>query len=149
MSIALSENPNKALEETLQIIDSLQIVLEEEYQAAQSNNVRVFTILQERKIEAARRYQNAIEQIMRRKAEFETADPALKEQVKAKQAEFRALTQRNISSLELLRKSFERLSNRIMKAVQDSVQPKNTKYSAAGHIEKSNRSVSISINESA
>ena len=145
----LSTNPEKAMQEMMEAIDSLRTVYTEETDALLAVDTMKFLQLQDKKIEAARNYQSGVEQIMQRKDEFKGTTPLVREELKKKQEEFSVLACANLEALDRMTKTVKRLGERIMRAARETAEKRTPNYSANGSLSKTKRAVSIGINESA
>jgi hypothetical protein len=145
----LSGNPEKAMQEMMEAIDSLRTVYTEETDALLAVDTMKFLQLQDRKIEAARNYQSGVEQIMKRKDEFKGAGVEIREELKKKQEEFSMLACANLEALDRMTKTVKRLGDRIMRAARETAEKRTPNYGANGSLNKNKRAVSIGINESA
>lgn len=145
----LSDNPDKAMNEMMEAINSLRDVYIEETDALLKIDTMKFLQLQDKKISAARNYQSGVSQILQRRDEFKNATPATREELKKKQEEFSMLTNANLDALERMHKTVKRLGERIMSAARETAEKRSPNYSARGNMSKNKRGVSIGINESA
>ncbi len=145
----LSRNPEKAMQEMLDKIDALRSVYVEENDALLHADTMKFISLQDEKLRAAREYKSGTEQIIQRRIEFKDIDPALRQKLTDKHSEFSDLAAVNLEALARMRKSVQRLGDRIMVAARDAAQKSAPNYGASGNLGKKDRRVSIGINESA
>lgn len=145
----LSRSPDKAMQEMMEAIDALKVIYVEENEALTSADTNRFLSLQDKKLSAARNYQIGTEQILARKEEFKNIDPVLRQKLVAKQEEFAALGAANLDAIARVRKSVQRLGERIMGAARDAAKKDAPNYSARGNLNNGDRRVSIGINESA
>lgn len=147
--LTLSASPEKAMQEMMEAIDDLRDVYVEETEALQQIDTMKFLKLQDKKITAARNYQSGIDQILRRRDEFQSTPDDVREELKKKQEEFSALASANIEALDRMHKTVKRLGERVMTAARDAAVKNSPNYSAKGSMNHKNRGVSIGINESA
>ncbi len=145
----LSRDPNKAMREMMDTIDSLRGLYETENEALNKGDTKTFMALQNTKIGRAFAYQSGMEQLSERKAELANVDPALRQKLMDMQSEFSQITEANLKALERSRKSVERLSNRIMDSARQAARSNRVKYSATGNLEEHEGRVSIGVNERA
>lgn len=146
----LSANPKQAIQDMMDTIDALRALYVEENDALDQADTKTFLSLQDRKIILARHYQDGAQQIVARRAELEdhiTVD--FRNSLHKKQEEFSEITSHNLIALERMRKSTQRLGNRIIQAARDAVRMEAPAYSARGQLESGERPVSIGLNESA
>lgn len=146
---ALSGDPKKAIQEMMATIDALRSLYLEENEALEKSDTRSFMMLQERKIETARKYQSGIAQILERKDEIRAADPALRQRLVAMQEEFSSITSRNVQALERVQRGVKRLGERIMNAARDAAQKDVVNYGKKGVLNKYKGPVSIGLSEKA
>lgn len=147
--MVLSRNPNTAIQEMMETIDALRSVYLEENEALESADTKRFLSLQQRKLGIARTYQDGARQLVERKDEMKTADPDLKKKLEDMQADFSEITSKNLSALERVRGSVQRMNDRIMTSARDAAQKRNVQYRSNGSLEQNERSVSIGVTESA
>ena len=145
----LSANPEKAMQEMMEAINSLKNIYVEETDALLQIDTMKFLQLQDKKITAARDYQSGVSQIMKRSDEFKGSPASMREEFKKKQDEFSVLAGANLEALDRMHKTVRRLGDRIMQAARETAEKRSPNYSAKGNMSKSKRSVSIGINESA
>jgi hypothetical protein len=148
-TFVLSSDPNKAMQQMMETIDSLRAVYIEENSALQSADTKKFLGLQDKKIAAARNYQYGAEQMVGRKDELQHIDNALKQALMQKQEEFAGIMAENLKGLDRIRKGVQRLNDRIMTSAREAAQTKNVNYSNKGKLNKNERPVSIGVSESA
>lgn len=141
---------NRAVQDVLKTIDAVHSVYAEENAALDAADTRKFMEIQDRKIEAVRKYQADITELMARKDEIKSRlDPRLSHILKMKQEEFDALTRENLEHLERMRKCAERMGKRIIQAARETAKKDTHAYGAQGHLAYADRRASIGINESA
>ena len=146
---ALSADPHKAMQEMMATIDSLRTLYMEENAALDKCDTRTFLTLQERKIESARRYQSGIAQMLERRDEMRTADPAMRQRLVTMQEDFSTLTAANVKALDRVQRGVKRLGERIMNAARDAAQKEAVNYGKKGLLKKYKGPVSIGVSESA
>lgn len=145
----LSKDPKKAMQEMMDIIDTLRGVMLEESTALKNTDTKAFIAIQDKKIEAARVYQDGVNQMIARKADMKKAPEALKVQLETMRADFLTIAEENLEELERMRKGMARLSDRIMNlAKSEAVESQKFVYGAHGKLEGSGKA-SIGVNERA
>jgi organic radical activating enzyme len=147
-TITLSRDPDKAMQQMMETIDSLREVYLEENAALEVADTQTFLRLQDRKIAAARKYQSGAEQLLSRGDDLQHINIALKQQLQSKQDEFSGIMSENLKYLDRLRKGVQRLNDRVMRSAREAAQHKNVNYSAKGHLNKNERAVSLGLSES-
>lgn len=145
----LSHDPKKAMQEMMDIIDQLRVVMREENEALKNTDTKAFIAIQDRKIEAARVYQDSVNQMIARKEDMKRAPEKMKVQLEAMRADFLTLAEENLEALERMRKGMARLSDRIMNlAKSEAAESQKFVYGAHGKLEGSGKA-SIGVNERA
>lgn len=119
---ALPKDTNAALRDVMKTIKNLEHVYEEENKALNNTDGKKFLSLQDKKIQAARHYQQNMEEMLARKNELKKADPATKEKLKALYAHFAETSQKNMQAIERMQRCTERLGNTIRSAAIKSAQ---------------------------
>lgn len=141
----VSKPINEALREMITVARALQSVYEEETRILKSTDGKAFLEFQERKSEAARAYQSAISTLILRKEEVKTADPALREELRATQSHFSKVIQVNLEQLNRMRKCTDRLGQTIRNAAIRAAQEKSTfSYGDNGRLNTSSNSLRVS-----
>lgn len=143
---------NEAIREMIRVAGALQSVYEAETEILKSTDGRAFLEFQDRKSDAARAYQAAISTLILRKEEVKTADPALREELRATQNNFSKVIQVNMEHLNRMRKCTDRLGQTIRDAAIRAAQEKTTfSYSENGRLNTSpqSRRVSTGVSETA
>lgn len=143
----LSGDPNKAMQQMMDTIDSLREVYREENDALHSSDTKRFLGLQDRKIAIARDYQEGAQQMLERKSDLKGIDMRLKEQLVEMQKDFSGLMTDNIKELNRMRRGVNRLNDKIMSSARDTARKKNVNYSQAGSLNINERAVSIGLSE--
>ncbi len=147
-AFSLASDPNKAMQQMMEMIDSLRDIYVEENAALKDSDTKTFLNLQDKKIEAARNYQTGSRQLLERKDELQHIDLALKEQLVVKQEEFSGIMSENLKALDRLRNGVQRLNDRVVKSAREAARTNNANYSASGSLKQNERSVSIGVSES-
>ncbi len=145
----LSGDPNKAMQQMMQTIDTLRDIYVEENQALGQADTKRFLALQDRKITEARRYQVGARQLLERKSDLVHIDEALKQELAGRQEEFSGIMSENLKALDRFRRSIDRLNDRVMTTAREAVQAKNVPYGAGGNLHKNERPVSLGLSEEA
>jgi hypothetical protein len=149
-ALALSADPNKAVMEVIDMIENLRRIYIAETAVLAAADTKGFMDIQEKKLKAARLYQNSALILLDRKNELKNkVDPRLTQALAKKQEEFAAVSRDNVNHLERMRACSKRLSDRIMQSARDAVRGNAHCYGARGHLEQNERRVSLSLNESA
>ena len=145
----LSRNPNKAMTEMMQTIDSLRQSLVEETNALNDADTQTFLNLQDQKLDVARNYVEGMNQLLARKDELKDADPTLKQKLEKMRGEFAEIAHDNHAALQRMRNGMKRLGERIMeKAKESAKRERQIVYGSSGHMQAGLKA-SIGINESA
>ena len=143
--------PHKAAEAMITIINDLRGVYEEETQALEKSNISSFIKLQDTKLQAARKYEMGITQMLQRKDEMQAVPEKTKNKLRSMQKDFADLALKNKKALERMQKSTERLGEVIRGAAKDVIKNRiATSYSNKGALNTHNRgNVSVGISETA
>lgn len=118
----LPKDTNTALRTVMGTVKKLGALYEEETKALHASKTNDFLEIQKKKIIIARDYENGMTQIMARQKELKTADPAVKNKLKAMYAEFQEISNRNMQAIERMQRCTERLGNTIRNAAIKSAQ---------------------------
>jgi hypothetical protein len=147
----LSANPNKAMQEMMNTIDRMHTVYERETAALEALDTKGFLSLQEEKLHTTKAYRTGIEEVLRRKKEMKTVDPALKTELTRMQRNFSDLSVKNMEALKQMQRTMERLANTVQRAARESVNKSRAfSYGESGKLESNERkSVSIGVSETA
>ncbi len=146
----LSAHPAEALQDMMQTLDSLRTVYEEETKALQLSDIKAFFALQNKKIAAAQNYHAGIAELVERKEEMLFVHPDMKSLFSRKHDEFSTVARDNIEALDRMRRTVDRLGNRMVRAARDSAARDSVSYGAQGHLTGSrNKPVTMGMNESA
>lgn len=141
----LPKNTDAALLEVISTIEKLQNVYEEENSAISELDSLGFLALQEKKIEAARRYQVHMGQMLARKNEIAKASPTTKERLKEAHAKFQEISNQNLEAIERMQRCTERLGNTIRSAAIRAAQDMRTfSYGETGEISNHARNKVVS-----
>lgn len=143
----LAPDPNRAMQQMMDVIDSLRDVYLKENEALKSSDTKGFLSLQDEKIDKARQYQNGSQQLLERKDDLQHIDLALKEQLVAKQEEFSGIMAENLKALDRTKKSIQRLNDRVVKSAREAARTNNANYGSSGNLHQNERSVSMGVSE--
>lgn len=147
----LAADPHKAMQEMMDTIDRVRGVYERETEALEKLDTQGFLDLQGEKLETANLYKAGIEDIIRRKAEMKTIDPAVKKELERMQADFAKLTSKNMNALKRMQRTMGRLGETVQKIAKDSVRKERAiSYGEGGRMhEDTKKRVSIGVSETA
>lgn len=149
-NFALSPDPKKAIQDMMQTIDALRNVYVAETMALAKSDTSAFLGLQDKKIEAAQNYHTGISEFLARKDEILTVHPDLKSLIRKKQEEFSEIARENLDALDRMRRTVDRMGNRIMQAARDAATREGVTYGKSGNMSGyKNRPVTMGLNESA
>ncbi len=146
-----ARDPNHAIQEIMDVIDSLKGVYARETEALNGADARRFLDLQDEKLATAKKYQEKIEEAMSRKDEMKVANPLIKKRLAEMEKEFYDLSEKNIEALQRMQRSTERLGETIMGAAKNSVkQMRAVSYGETGafHADEK-KTVSMGVSETA
>jgi hypothetical protein len=152
VSHIFSADPNIAMREMMQTIDTLRGIYVQETSALEQADTQAFLALQDDKLEAARKYQRGIEEMIDRSAEMSRVSPALKKRVDDMQKEFSALAQKNMDALARMSRCVDRLGNMLRNAAKEAATRERTvSYNETGRLHgRNNKAVSTgSVSETA
>lgn len=147
----LSRDPAIAMQEMMSTIDTIRDVYTRETDALTASNTKAFLELQDEKLQAARRYQQSVEELLNRGDEIRNVNPLTKKRLQEMQNEFSILTKKNIDALDRMQKTVGRLGETISQAARDAARKTRTfSYGQTGKVQEgSNRTVSMGISETA
>lgn len=147
----LSNDPKKAMQEMMDTIDQMRGVYLEETDALERMDAKAFLSLQDQKLQATDTYRLAIEDILARKKEMRTVDPAMKQELARMQRDFSDLSGRNLTALKRMQKTMVRLGETIQTAAKDSInKDRAVSYGESGRLESNEaKRVSIGVSETA
>ncbi len=145
----LPRDPNKATQEMMKIIDRLKFFMIEETKALKDADTATFMTLQDNKLDVARDYVEAMQQMMERSEEIKKATPTLLDQLTKMREEFSSIAQENHAALERMKNGMQRLGERIMETARETVKKeRQIIYGSSGHMQTGLKAT-IGINESA
>jgi hypothetical protein len=147
----LSLNPEKAMREAIQSIIILQDVYTRETKALTDADMREFAAIQNEKLEAAKFYQQSVEDIVQRKNEMKGVNPAFKTKLKEMQNDFAVLAQRNMDALSRTQRNLQRVGKTIQRAAKDAARKNSTTpYGQHGKLQNEDKkALSIGLSETA
>ncbi|AGH98453.1 flagellar protein FlgN [Micavibrio aeruginosavorus] len=148
-AITLPTDPARAMQDMMETIDSLRAVYVEENEALNAARTRDFMALQPRKLETTRAYHDGISQMIARKNDFLNVHPDLKSLFRKKQEEFTVVAEENMEALDRMRRSVNRLNERIMTAARKSMERDGVNYGAHGKMKGYHSTAPMTLNESA
>jgi len=147
---ALSSDPKRAIQDMMQTIDALRNVYVAETMALAASDTPAFLGLQDQKIEAAQNYHTGISEFLTRKDEIMMVHPDLKSLIRKKQEEFSDVARENLDALDRMRRTVDRMGNRIMQAARDASTREGVTYGKSGNMSGyKNKPVTMGLNESA
>lgn len=146
-----AQNPDAALENMMATIRQLVTVYELETQALENVDTNTFLSLQDEKIAKARLYQTGMEELLGRKEEIRKANPAVKQKFEQMQADFSALSRRNMEALSRMQRTMERLGGTLRRAAQDAAKKQRAvSYGSNGILrDDDGKQISMGISETA
>ena len=147
----VSQDPEQAMQEMMESIDTLRAVYQEETEALITVNTQAFLDLQTQKLEAARTYQQGIEEIPERREEMQNVNPLTKKRLAEMQKNFSTLSEQNMEALKRMQRTMDRLSQTIRKAAKDAAHKQRAfSYGENGTLQSDNgKIVSTGISETA
>lgn len=147
----LSQDPERAMQEMMESINTLRGVYQQETEALITVNTQAFLDLQTQKLEAARAYQRGIEDILERREEMQTINPLTKKRLMEMQKDFSTLSQQNMEALKRMQRTMDRLSQTIRKAAKDAAHKQRAfSYGESGTLQGDDKKiVSTGISETA
>mgnify|MGYP003635084595 CR=1 FL=1 len=141
----LSRDTNTAIKDVMDTITALGKVYSEETEALKKTDSQKFMDLQSKKIANAHEYQSVMAQMIARKNELKTADPATKDRLKKLHENFAEISQENLRAIERMQRTTERLGNTIRSAAIKAAQhQRGYSYSETGSIPNTSRKKAVS-----
>ncbi len=141
----LPRDTNAAIKDVMDVIKSLGKVYSEENEALKKSDTKKFMALQEKKIAATHEYQSVMAQMISRKNELKTADPAMKDRLKKLHENFSAISEENMRSIERMQRCTERLGNTIRSAaIKTAHHQRGYSYGETGAISNISRRKAVS-----
>lgn len=150
-TFVLPKDPDQALNATMKTIEELQDIYERETENLQKANTKGFLALQDEKLQKTQVYHASIKQILKRKEEMQSVNPALKQRLHDMQATFSEISKKNLEEIQRMQRTVDRLGNTIRKAAKDAARKiQGYSYGETGQIEgEEKRRVSIGVSETA
>ena len=147
----LSRDPVTAMQEMMSTIDSIRDVYTRETDALTSSNTKAFLEIQDEKLQAARRYQKSIEEMLTRTDEMKAMNPLTKKRLFEMQREFSDLTKKNLEALDRMQRTVASLGETISQVARDSAKKHRTfSYGQTGKVQEgTKRTVSMGVSETA
>lgn len=130
----------------LGVLENFSKLLMDETLALKKSDFKTMDELQAQKREIAKIYQDMVTSLSQRQAEMSGLDGDLRERLIMTRMRFTHILQDNMVALENMKRSTQRLVNRILDVARDSVtEDTHHKYSANGKMQ-STKSSSLSLN---
>lgn len=151
-TLTLSRDIHKAGKEILHIMDNLMDIYSRETRYLEDSNTQGFQSLQPQKMQHAKLYESAMQQMLARKEDMKAGlSETIKARIKAFQAEFTELATTNTALLKKMERATERLSTLIREEAKKAVAKRTSAgYGKTGKTAISpTRNMSIGINETA
>jgi dihydroorotase-like cyclic amidohydrolase len=147
---SVSADANRVMQDLMDSMDALRALYSKENQALKKADTSAFFSLQQEKIELAQAYQRRMETALNRKDDLLLVHPDLKSLIRTKQEEFSKLAADNLTALGRMRRTAERMGQRIVEAARIAAQQDSVAYGANGGLTTNrNNPVTTGINESA
>lgn len=143
---------NAAIRIVIGTISSINSIYTDETLALTNIDTPKFLSLQEEKFSRAQLYHSHMSEMIARKDELKSSDPALRNKLKELQAKFHELSAQNLEALERMQRCTDKLALTIRNAAIRSVQNKrNYSYGMDGLINASqkNKVISSGLSETA
>lgn len=146
---SLSQEPNKAIQEMMDIIDALRHVMEEETTILEASDAQGFLALQDRKYQAYKDYQSGVQHMMDNKEVMKAAHASLKQRLEDMRGNFQETAHTNSEAIDRMQKGMKRLGDRIMSSARENAKKEQQLvYGSQGHM-ASSKTTTIGIRESA
>lgn len=148
----LNRDPNRAMQDMMDTIDSLRHVYEEETDALLNVDTKAFLALQDEKFRRAKAYQTGVEELLSRKGEMKDVEPELKRKLEKMQKDFAELSHSNMIALDRMQRTMERLNGTIRGAMKEAVKKqRGVSYNQIGRLEDggTRKTISGSLSETA
>lgn len=144
----LPNNPDRAMQEMMNTIDRLRLSMIEETRVLKEADTKSFMALQDKKLDIAHDYLQGMSQMLSRKDELKSADPALKNRLEKMRVEFADIAHENHAALERMKNGMKRLGERIMETAREAAKKEDQLiYGSSGQM-RSGLKATIGINES-
>ena len=136
--------------QVMKTIEGFSLLLSEENRALKDLDFQKVDSLQLRKRAFATQYNDIVVNLASRGAEVMTLDKATRDALVKARAQFSTLLKDNMRTLELVKRSTQRLADRILETARSTVtDERQTHYSAKGQVQSyKSSSLSTKINES-
>ncbi len=116
--------------------DAFGTLLQEETAAVKKSDFKTVDALQAEKRQFAALYAEMVQALSQRKDEMPLLDPAMRDTLIRARTEFTITLQHNLRALENMKRSAQRLANRILEAARHAVKDEcQTNYSAKGQVQ--------------
>lgn len=130
------------------VMVELKAVLEQETSALRAVDLLGALSLQDKKIQLMQSYEQIVQQAKNHEHVLKAAATPRKAEIKTMEKDFRASTERNLSALKHGKKSLERLVDRMLNTIRDSIKEhEHVAYTASGKVDAGKRSMSINIDQ--
>jgi tRNA A37 threonylcarbamoyltransferase TsaD len=135
--------------EVLDVLGHFSTLLTNETDALKKSDFQTVDTLQQNKRDIARKYQELVSALSTRQTEMATLDQPLREKLIKARTAFTLILQENMVTLEAVKKSTQRLVNRILDVARDTVtEETHHKYAANGKMQSAtSSSLSLSLDQ--
>ncbi len=145
----LPNDPNRAIQEMMTVIERLRLALDEETAALRMADTKTFLSLQDQKLTVAHEYLEGMSQLLSRKDDLKKANPALLDKLEIMRGEFSDTAHENHAALERMKNGMKRLGERIMETAREaSRKQRQIIYGGNGQMQ-SGMKTTMGVNESA
>ncbi len=133
---------NAALSHAILSVVALTNVLARETEALKETKTRAFMELQDEKVEAGRRYEMLVNDLMSRGTMVKKADPKLKAKLQSLQTQFSEIAAENLKWLDRMKNATGKLGETIMREARKSAE-KQTQfaYGASGTMQRGTKAL--------
>jgi len=134
----------------LSVLDDFSHLLKQETEALRKNDFQTVDALQAHKRELAKRYHDMITQLSTQPNALMSVEPTLRDRLVKARTDFTRLLQENLTVLENVKKSTQRLVDKILDVARQSVtDERHHAYAASGKAQAArSSSLSLSIDKS-
>lgn len=148
---SLSQDPNKAMQEMMDTIDTLRAVYDREAEALRSGDVEGFMEIQEEKLFNAYQYQADMQDMLGRVDELkERGQPEIIDALREKYDAFASSSEKNVEALQRMDRIMGRISERLINAAKHAAMSDSVTYSANGAMQgKASQVVTTGVSETA
>ena len=147
--MALSRDPNKAMQEMMFTIDRLRNILVEETTALKDADTQSFLAMQDKKVDIARDYLEGMDQLIIRKEEIKTADPTILKKLEDMRSDFGDVAHENHAALSRMKNGMKRLGERIMETARETAKREQQFVYGSNGILQNSGGGTIGVSESA